>query len=65
MERYTPTSEIILNQFNIISCLYKEKIKGKGNIDTTYTLNNIGIAYKKLGDYRKALEYYSQSLKIK
>ena len=36
----------------------KEKVKGKGSIDTAITLNNIGNVYADRGNYPKALEFY-------
>ncbi len=40
------------------SVVIKERMKGKGSIDTASTLNNFGNVYKDQGDYPKALEYY-------
>ncbi len=37
-------------------------MKGKGNIDTTLTLVNMGSVYACQGNYPKALEVYLQSL---
>ena len=47
--------------------LYLQLVKylpNRQNRRYTSSLNNLGIAYKSLGDYQKAIDYYQQSLQI-
>lgn len=50
---------IYLRQISIAEGLY-----GKEDKNTAISYNNIGLVYKKLGDYDKALEYYFKDLTI-
>jgi len=41
------------------------KVLGGGHPDTFGTLNNLGVVYRELGNYEKALEYRERALKGK
>jgi len=59
LENYNKALEYYLRCLDI-----QEKAKGKGNVDSASTMNNIGSVYVSLCNYSKALEYYERCLEI-
>ncbi|MDR2999709.1 MAG: tetratricopeptide repeat protein [Fibromonadaceae bacterium] len=43
----------------------REKVLGKGHLDTATTYNNMALVFHDQGDYVKALEYYGYALAIR
>eukprot|EP00282_Hemiselmis_andersenii_P038895 CAMPEP_0169445508 /NCGR_PEP_ID=MMETSP1042-20121227/10477_1 /TAXON_ID=464988 /ORGANISM="Hemiselmis andersenii, Strain CCMP1180" /LENGTH=59 /DNA_ID=CAMNT_0009556909 /DNA_START=15 /DNA_END=190 /DNA_ORIENTATION=+ len=41
------------------------KALGHDHVDVAATYNNMGVVHEKLGEYKKALEYYNMALKIR